>query len=171
MQEFWKHGIRLFGIADPVQFLVQDAEGKWNGAEEFNHALKSVVALCSALKHGPDGLKQFGVPKRDVLTFGEVQDWYNTELEKLKLRNPPNPMSPGNPRILDLESMKGHWVETSEKFGERLELFGETDLDHCSIPHPLLGAMYLREMLFFTILHTRHHLESVERKITRGQAL
>jgi len=34
----------------------------------------------------------------------------------------------------------------------------EDDLDRVMLPHPLLGKLTLREMLFFTIYHVEHHL-------------
>ncbi len=29
------------------------------------------------------------------------------------------------------------------------------------MPHPLIGRLTVREMLFFTLLHTRHHLDRI----------
>ena len=37
-------------------------------------------------------------------------------------------------------------------------IFGD-DLDKYVLPHPLLGKVTLREMLYFTIHHNEHHLE------------
>jgi hypothetical protein len=33
------------------------------------------------------------------------------------------------------------------------------------LPHPLLGKLTVREMLFFTLYHQRHHVAVVERRI------
>ena len=34
----------------------------------------------------------------------------------------------------------------------------EHKLDRCILPHPLLGKLTLREMIYFTIYHMEHHL-------------
>jgi hypothetical protein len=40
--------------------------------------------------------------------------------------------------------------------------FSEKDLDTLILPHPLLGKVTLREMLYFTIYHVQHHVEQVK---------
>ena len=37
------------------------------------------------------------------------------------------------------------------------------DLDAVLLPHPLLGKLTVREMLFFTVYHVQHHRALVER--------
>jgi hypothetical protein len=41
----------------------------------------------------------------------------------------------------------------------------EERLDQYLAPHPLLGKITLRELTFFTIYHSHHHLDSI-RKMT-----
>jgi hypothetical protein len=41
----------------------------------------------------------------------------------------------------------------------------ESALDARRLPHPLLGPITVREMLFFTLYHNRHHLEGVQRRV------
>ncbi len=43
----------------------------------------------------------------------------------------------------------------------KLKALTEQELDSIQLPHPLLGKLTLRELLFFTTYHTLHHLESV----------
>lgn len=38
----------------------------------------------------------------------------------------------------------------------------ETRLDTLILPHPLLGKLTLREMLYFTAYHATHHLEAIK---------
>ena len=46
---------------------------------------------------------------------------------------------------------------------ERLVLninnYSEQQLDTFILPHPLLGKVTLREMMYFTIYHAEHHLK------------
>ena len=41
----------------------------------------------------------------------------------------------------------------------------ERALDTARLPHPLLGPITVREMLFFTIYHNRHHLDGVRQRV------
>ena len=38
----------------------------------------------------------------------------------------------------------------------------EEDLDRYLAPHPLLGKITLRELAYFTIYHTHHHLQIIK---------
>ena len=44
-----------------------------------------------------------------------------------------------------------------EALCSRLERMDEKQLDAYLLPHPLLGKLTLREMLYFTIYHVEHH--------------
>lgn len=56
-------------------------------------------------------------------------------------------------------------VQGFAKAAEGVELvlagWSEEALDEYSLPHPVLGQLRVREMLFFTLYHNRHHLEGV----------
>ena len=42
-----------------------------------------------------------------------------------------------------------------------IEKISEEDLDYYVLPHPLLGKLTLREMLYFTIYHVKHHEKQI----------
>jgi hypothetical protein len=46
-----------------------------------------------------------------------------------------------------------------------LEHWTEMDLDRCRLPHPLLGKITVREMLFFTLYHYEHHWAIVAERL------
>jgi hypothetical protein len=45
-----------------------------------------------------------------------------------------------------------------------MERWSEAELDAYRLPHPLLGRLSVREMMFFTLLHNRHHQAVAERR-------
>jgi hypothetical protein len=45
---------------------------------------------------------------------------------------------------------------------KRLKKYSEASLDELILPHPLLGKLTLREMLYFTIYHAGHHHHLIE---------
>jgi hypothetical protein len=48
---------------------------------------------------------------------------------------------------------------------KNLKKFTETELDEIVLPHPLLGKITIREMMYFTIYHVEHHMNLTKRNI------
>ncbi|MCP5097860.1 MAG: DinB family protein, partial [Chloroflexi bacterium] len=55
------------------------------------------------------------------------------------------------------------WQEKGGELVKALTKWSEKDLDNLMLPHPLLGNMTVREMLFFTLYHNMHHVNDVQR--------
>jgi len=65
--------------------------------------------------------------------------------------------------------MLENWKMIAAKFPSRIELWSEDDLDKYRVPHPVLGKLTIREMLFFTIFHTYHHLKRINEIKTNNE--
>jgi molybdopterin synthase catalytic subunit len=52
-----------------------------------------------------------------------------------------------------------------KKLNKVAQKCSEKDLDYYVIPHPLIGKLTLREMLFFCIYHVQHHHKITEKII------
>ncbi len=78
--------------------------------------------------------------------------------------------SPGRPPA-DLRSwQRGLVAECAlgvAGLGRAVSSWSEADLDRCRLPHPLLGKLTVREMLFFTLYHYEHHRAGVGRRLAR----
>jgi hypothetical protein len=59
---------------------------------------------------------------------------------------------------------------TIRSLNAHLNGFTESQLDMLLLPHPLLGKLTLREMLYFTIYHVEHHekqvLENLQKRVS-----
>jgi hypothetical protein len=55
------------------------------------------------------------------------------------------------------EALSQALLHEVEALCSRLERMDEKQLDAYLLPHPLLGKLTLREMLYFTIYHVEHH--------------
>jgi hypothetical protein len=55
------------------------------------------------------------------------------------------------------QSLVSEYQSAVAALASALEHWTERDLDHCRLPHPLLGKLTVREMLFFTLCHYEHH--------------
>jgi hypothetical protein len=55
------------------------------------------------------------------------------------------------------QELKANLKNVVSKLCLSLDTYSEDELDQYILPHPLLGKLTLREMLFFTIYHVKHH--------------
>ncbi|MFY0650943.1 MAG: DinB family protein [Cyclobacteriaceae bacterium] len=68
-----------------------------------------------------------------------------------------------NPSKLDKRELLKKWNKLPGYFESGLAKWSEDQLDKYRVPHPLLGKLTFREMLYFTIHHIRHHLNSMKK--------
>jgi hypothetical protein len=47
------------------------------------------------------------------------------------------------------------------------ESWNEEDLDTIRLPHPLLGKITAREMIYFTLYHAKHHVTATKDRLPR----
>ena len=52
------------------------------------------------------------------------------------------------------------------KLKKQIDEYSEASLDELILPHPLLGKLTLREMLYFTAYHATHHQRLVEKYLS-----
>ena len=142
-------------ISDENFYIKKDE--KWSIAGNLDHIILSTKPLASGLKQAKIFFRAFGTAKKESQSYDEIVATYE---EVLLTKNPKN-----NPFISkDIDSTTrekylSNWNMIGEKFQERLDLWTEKDLDKYRIPHPVLGKLTVREMMFFTINHNFHHLK------------
>jgi len=130
---------------------------KWSIAENLDHLVMSNKPLASGLKKAKIFFRAFGTAKEESKMYNEIVAIYK---EALLTRNPTNnPFLSENVASTSKEQYLSNWKMIGEKFQERLDLWSEKDLDKYRIPHPVLGKLTVREMMFFTINHNFHHLK------------
>jgi len=60
------------------------------------------------------------------------------------------------------EKMLRQFTAAMQKIAAAIKNRTEAGLDAYVIPHPLLGKITLRELGYFTIYHTHHHLHTIQ---------
>ncbi|MBL7808473.1 MAG: DinB family protein [Saprospiraceae bacterium] len=142
------------------QEYVQAPEGKWNAGMQLEHLCKSVAPVNLA----------FSLPAFLIrLVFGKANRpsrSYEALVEKYQLKlsaggRASAPFVPEESRFSERDKWSIKLQKLIKKLSTRVEGFSEEQLDSLILPHPLLGKLTLREMLFFTIYHAQHHQKSV----------
>jgi hypothetical protein len=104
-----------------------------------------------------------GKANRPSKTYEELVEKY-----KYKLSQGGTASSPYIPKEVPVESQRiiTRQIRTNvDKLCKKLERYSEERLDTLILPHPLLGKVTLREMMYFTIHHARHHQNSIEQNL------
>ncbi|MEQ1588140.1 MAG: DinB family protein [Cyclobacteriaceae bacterium] len=153
-----------FVSAQSEQQFVNTPNGKWSVGQNLEHLIRSLVPVNQALLLPGFVLRMlFGKPNRKPRTYQELIDRYNQKLAaggRASGRFVPPAIAwiDRDKKIAALNSEK-------EKMIVRLSSWSESKLDTCLLPHPLLGKLTLREMLFFSVYHIQHHKKLLEGRV------
>lgn len=146
--------------------------GKWSIAENIQHLILSTRTTNIAYSIPVFLLRCIaGKPNRPSRPYDTLLAKYNLQLTnggKASSRFIPKPLNPGD----DKEILIKEWRLTTERFIFLVNKnMSEKKLDQYIIPHPLLGKITLRELGYFTIFHTLHHLQSIHSIIKLNSSL
>ena len=135
------------------------APGKWSPAQQAEHLVKSVRPVTLAFTLPKFVLPWiFGRSNRPSRSYDELVSRYHTKLAAGGTAS--RPFVPGVPR--NLAGVYRRLGRTVDRLSRRTNRFTEKELDTLILPHPLLGKLTLREMLYFTAYHATHHQRAVE---------
>jgi len=139
----------------------------WSPADNVRHLGKSVRAVARGLRV-PKLLLflRFGPSRRASRDYGTLRDDYRGILAgggKAGRFAPTPEGAPADPVAWRRELMARREA-TANALESAVEPWSEKALDRYRMPHPLLGKLTVREMLFFTLYHNLHHVQNVARR-------
>ncbi|MBP6431942.1 MAG: DinB family protein [Ferruginibacter sp.] len=147
---------------DDALFFAKPNE-KWSVAENVKHLLIStnMSALAFWL---PKFLVRWigGIPNRPSKSYDELVAKYKLKLEQDAVASarfipkPAKEMTKKTSLLQQWDKVNSHYLSALKKNRT------EQDLDNYLIKHPLLGPITLRELCYFTIYHTQHHLQAIK---------
>ena len=132
-----------------------NVRGKWSAGQQMEHILKSVLPLARALENKAFIINKFGESNRDSVHYDVLIHQY-----KEKLAQGGKATSQFLPESVKWDKKKdimSQLVEQIEKIAVAIPEYSEDELDTLQLPHPLLGLLTIREMLYFTNYHVHHH--------------
>jgi uncharacterized damage-inducible protein DinB len=154
---------RVFGWFDEIptdDFFTRHAE-VWSASDNLDHLIKSAKPFITALKMPRPALQtRFGKSAKPSRDYQEICRIYREELAKgaqASGRFLPEQQSPAEKSGEWKEQLLANWVKASGGLVSAAGGWTEADLDLYQLPHPILGKLTVREMLFFTIYHNLRH--------------
>lgn len=156
--EYWRH----FTTSD---FFAPNGSA-WSAADNVRHLLKSTRPVIKALRLPRIVLRAlFGRARRPPMSFEGFRKRY---AEALAAGGQAGRFAPSPRKEHDLDRWRAAIMDQREqvhrKLVEVVRRWADPALDRYCLPHPLLGRLTLREMLFFTLYHHVHHIAAVERR-------
>lgn len=141
-------------------------EGKWNAGQTLDHLYRSVSTLSKAMMLPKFSFAMvFGRANRPSKSYEELVKKYQQKLSeggKAHGRYLPVRVSFANQ-----QATHGALRKSINSLCKNVNSYSEAQLDHYILPHPLLGKVTTREMMYFTIYHAEHHRQIMLRDLTK----
>lgn len=151
--------VNWFAEIPSNEFFQREGE-VWSASDNLDHLIKSHKPIAKALKLPTFTLRtMFGSPNQPSRSYETICQVYKDALAAggvasgrylPDLQNPTNPESSKNDLLNQFSKASAELVSVAEKWSD-------DDLDGYLLPHPLIGKLTIREMLYFTIYHNLRH--------------
>jgi hypothetical protein len=131
-------------------------EGKWSAGQQLDHIIRAVSPLAIGLRLPKFVFSlSFGVANRPSKDYEALVKKYQARLEaggKARGR-----FVPAEIGFEDRQKSIDQLRRLVARLKKNMNSFSETQLDKYILPHPLLGKVTIREMMYFTMYHVQHH--------------
>lgn len=162
----------FFATIDDDSFFVAP-KGVWSPAENLVHLIKSCSPVVMALNLPKTILRvRFGWANQESRSLAQVRHTY----VHVALAGGGQASGSFLPQVADAPSpqhkarLLAKWLEKGAAFQPALTKWSDKALDNYLLPHPLLGKMTVREILFFTLYHNLHHVKDVQRLLNQPES-
>jgi len=157
--------LSLFCATLPNEIFFQVPGIKWSIAQNVDHLTRAAASTKLAFTLPKFIIRLYvGKPNRPSRTYDELLSKYNQKLAnggKASRKFIPPDL---HGRKLK-EKIMADYSDIMEKLCSRVNNnWEDQQLDRYIAPHPLLGKITLRELCYFTILHTRHHFQTIRER-------
>jgi hypothetical protein len=140
--------------------------GKWAACQQLDHVTRAVSPLAMGLRLPKFIIKlSFGKANRLSQSYDDLVKKYLEKLErggKASRRFIPVKIEPR-----EKEKSINILLKLVAQLERGIESYSEKQIDAYILPHPLLGKITIREMMYFTIYHSEHHLKQAKKNIGR----
>lgn len=138
-------------------------QGKWTAGQQLGHLYLCLKPIAQALASKAYILQKFGRIDRPAMTYEQIVDRYKAALDK-------GGKAPDLflPEPVDAAGKPGLTAGLSallQTIRQLLGSYAEEELDTLVLPHPLLGKLTIRELMYLMTYHATHHHRQAERNL------
>jgi uncharacterized damage-inducible protein DinB len=160
-------------LTNTVQAILDEQFDKgtpdsWSAAGYLKHLILSIKPFAKALNFPKEQLqKMFGTPDHPSRTYADLVALYKARLSEGVRAENYEAITPVVYRLPeDLQDLKAYlldvWNDSNNRLLTALQAWDDAELDAYQIPHPAIGLLTIREMLFFTVHHNTLHWHDIE---------
>jgi len=137
---------------------------KWTAAQQLEHMVLCVKPLVQVFSMDKPAIEQnFGVTDKPSRSYDVLLKDY---LDKLgQGGKAPNRYVPETVLPEQRKELSDTLAKMIRELCAKIETFTEQELDTLCIPHPLLGNLTLREMLYNAAYHVQRHEEQTKQNL------
>jgi len=140
----------------PADAFLLSRNNKWTAGQQLDHICRSMKPVAMAFGLPGIALRLlFGKANRPSRSYEALVEKYNGKLSAGGRAS--GRFIPKDIAFDERDGLEKQLQHTVSKLVHRLGRFSEKDLDTYILPHPLLGKLTFREMLYFSIYHVQHH--------------
>ncbi|MBE0672208.1 MAG: DinB family protein [Anaerolineales bacterium] len=147
-------------LAIPAKDFFHREGEAWSASDNVDHMIKAIKPVAKALGLPKLALQtMFAKPENPSRTYNEICSVYRAEIAKGAQASGtflPDQTPPANPEEKK-EELLSQLGNVMERLIAAVEKWDDKDLEEAQLPHPILGKLTLREMLYFTIYHNLRH--------------
>jgi hypothetical protein len=147
----------------PDSIFFDNSNGKWSIAENLIHLDVSAKRLAGAMSLSKEDLAaKFGTATKPSMAFEKISEIYYATASQRAIVAPPA-FAATQTAETTRESVVEGYTKSHAFLAAALANYSEEALEHYQIPHPLLGLLTVREMIYFTVFHIGHHQKAVDK--------
>jgi len=147
----------------PEHEFTYSHNGKWTAGQQLSHLCLCLQPISQALASKEYIAQKFGKITRPVLDYDTIVSNYKTGLQHGG--KAPERFVPG---LFDTND-KGKAAATLEALlqtiRQQLGTYTDEELDTLVLPHPILGNLTIREMMYLMTYHATHHHKQTEENL------
>jgi hypothetical protein len=147
----------------PDEQFFQYPPGKWSPAQQVKHLITATKNTRLAFRLPKFIVRWYaGKPNRPSRSYDELVNKYELKLQQGGRASGPYIPKPILPEYGKKKLLEQFSAEMNKLAASIQKNWKDLQLDKYIAPHPLLGKITLRELGYFTIHHTHHHLSSIK---------
>jgi hypothetical protein len=147
--------------AIPVENFFNRYGEVWSASDNVDHLIKAHKPIVLALKLPKIVLRAtFGKPDRASMPYEELCQIYREAIARgaqASGRYLPNQENPDAGMETKKKELLKQFSKASTELVSAVERWEDREFDEYMLPHPILGKLTIREMLFFTVYHNLRH--------------
>lgn len=139
-------------------------EQKWTAEQQLEHIVLCTQPLLQVYSMEKSMIeKHFGKTERQGNTYKTLLENYKQKLNEGG--KAPERFVPTTSEKNSKEILTSQLTKTIADLCAAIKTFEDKELDRLLIPHPLLGNLTLREMLYNAIQHVIHHHQATKQNL------